>query len=121
MYIKIGTAFIAISILFSFIPTEKIRDESLDVVKFKSIDQYNAFLDYQKKIDIKTSYANEYEGWVSFSEDKPYVYLSTKQKSGIRKAIEARLKWLGLPHDLEIPLVCSDLNKPPIICTHDVF
>jgi hypothetical protein len=82
-------------VLFAVTPTVKVQPNAWSLVKFKSQDDYRWYKSHGPTSGMTYSYSD---------------------KSGLRMAIEGRLKWLGLPSELWLPLPCVDTEDGGVIC-----
>lgn len=100
MNLKLVAAGVAAGLgVFVLIPTSKVTSTVESITKFKTQDAYR----YYK------AGRSDYASWGTVSIDRA-------EKSGLRTAIEGRLKWLGLPHELWLPLPCLDTEDGGVIC-----
>jgi hypothetical protein len=81
--------------LFAFTPAEKVAPSVESLTKFGSADDYQ---------------------WYKKHGPTSGMTSSSSEKSGLRLAIEGRLKWLGLPHELWLPLPCLNTEDGGVIC-----
>ena len=106
-----AVAIVVIVIGFAMVPAETVEASSVSRVTYVDAKAYQDTM-VQKKSGVYWSglYIDPYD------PRRPKVVLN--DKSGLRKAIEGRLKWLGIASAISIPLGCSEDDKKEVVCLY---
>lgn len=93
-----------IAIMFTFVPTMKVSDTSTTTVYYKSAEVRNS------------ESSGVFWGVDPYDQNKRII--TQHGKSGLRMAIEGRLKWLGITDDISLPYLCEDdaTEKGALLC-----
>jgi hypothetical protein len=106
MIVSVAAATILVG--FWLLPTEPVSARKVTSVTYKSVHVK------------ETTESSKYWTWTAndATGERGDVVTETHPKSGFRRSLEGRLKWLGVADAVSIPLPCSLQHDHTVVCRY---